>query len=447
LNRFNILVFIQILLIAAVSMLFAFTIRKDYMQMTSAGLLMIWIGQILFLTRYMNRIHRDVGQFMDALRNQDTSRHFAWSKGGPYFQKLYGAFEEINRNFRLVRIEKETENQFFREIILQSAWGIMASDEKGKIRLINDAALQLLGLERLAGLEELCSFHPGFREILSGDPLKNRQQVKIVAHGKLMQLAVKSSTVRMKGEAVNIFFLLDISREMAWNEVEAWQKLIRVLNHEITNSVSPIQILSASLYDLFHQDNKKRDPREIDEKLIDRTILGLRTIRKRSGGLADFIKEFLNFIHTGVPDYTSVKVLELLQGVEALMSKELIDSGAKMTVEVVPPGLVILADEKLVEQALINLVRNALQASVENQQPIIQLRGYQEGAHACLEVSDNGKGIPVHTIEHVFTPFFTTRKEGSGIGLSMARQVMQMHRGTITVSSEEGRFTTFTMVF
>jgi len=323
----------------------------------------------------------------------------------------------------------------------------MASDDTGEIRLINHAAMQLLGLKKLAKLEELCGFHPGFREILSRDPEKNHQQVKILVNGKLIQLAVKSSMVRMQGQAVNIFFLSDISREMAWNEVEAWQKLIRVLNHEITNSVSPIQILSASLYDLFHQGNKNRSPREIDEKLIDKTVLGLKTIRKRSGGLADFIKDFHNFIHTGVPDYTTVKVRELLQGVEALMLKELSDSGAKLTVEATPPDLVILADEKLVEQALINLVRNALQATIETRKPIIHLRGYREGDHAFLEVSDNGKGIPGHIIEHVFTPFFTTRKEGSGIGLSMARQVMQMHHGSITVSSEEGRKTTFTMAF
>jgi signal transduction histidine kinase len=229
--------------------------------------------------------------------------------------------------------------------------------------------------------------------------------------------------------------------------VEAWQKLIRVLNHEITNSVSPIHILSTSLYELFQRVKVKKSPNAITEKQIDQALLGLKTIAKRSGGLADFIKDFRNFIHTGTPDYTSVKVLDLLQGITTLMSSEIARSGAEVSVEVTPSDLVLLADEKLVEQALMNLLRNALQATADIQKARIGLRGYLEDDQVCLEVSDNGAGIPVDMMEQVFTLFFTTRKEGSGIGLSMARQVMQMHHGSITVGSGEGRRTTFTLAF
>ena len=447
LNRFNIVVFIQILLIAGVSLLLALTIQKDFLQMTSAGLMIIWIGQILFLAHYMNRIHRDVDRFMEGLKNQDTTQHFNWSKGGKYFRSLYNSFEEINRNFRLVRIEKETENQFFKEIIYQSAWGILASGNDGEIRLINDAALQLLGLKQLKSLEELSSVHPGFREFFAGDIGINGCNVKILASDKLMQLAVKSTDVRMFGDQVSIFFLSDITREMAWNEVEAWQKLIRVLNHEITNSVSPIHILATSLYELFHQGKSKKSPVEIDEAMIERTILGLDTIVKRSKGLSNFIKTFRNFTHTGNPEYTTVQIHDLLQRVKILISEEFAGSGAAFSLEVTPRDAVILADEKLVEQALINLIRNALQATMDVKQPVIKLRGFREGNQICLEVIDNGKGIPEDIIDHIFTPFFTTRKNGSGIGLSMVRQVMQMHKGSISVSSEEGKQTSFTMVF
>jgi two-component system nitrogen regulation sensor histidine kinase NtrY len=446
-NRFNILVIIQILLIAGMSMLFALTVQKDFMQMTSAGLMIIWIGQILFLAHYMSRIHRDVDRFMEGLKNQDTTQHFNLSKGGKYFRSLYNSFEEISRNFRLVRIEKETENQFFREVICQSAWGIMASGEDGKTRLINDAALQLLGLKQLRNLEDLSSAHPGFLEILGGDTGMTGFNVKILADDKLKQLAVKSTAVKMFGDQVRIFFLSDISREMAWNEVEAWQKLIRVLNHEITNSVSPIHILSTSLYELFHRGKTKKSPGEIDEALIERTILGLDTIVKRSNGLSKFIKDFRNFTHTGNPEYNTVQVQDLLHRVKILMSEEFAGSQASFSVEVTPRDMVILADEKLVEQSLINLVRNALQATVEERQPVINLRGFREGDQVCLAVTDNGKGIPEEIIDHVFTPFFTTRKEGSGIGLSMVRQVMPMHKGSISVSSEEGKQTSFTMTF
>ena len=446
LNRFNIYVLIQVLLIAGVGLLFSFAIQKDFMRMSSAGLLIIWVGQILFLTYYMNRIHRDVGRFVDALRNQDTSQHFTWAKGGKYFQRLYTSFEEISRNFRFVRIEKEVENQFFREIIHQSALGIMAVSEDGTIRLINRAALDLLNVEKLTNLKKLNQRYPDFREV--GSQTKDsHQQVKIVMDGKLVHLAVKTTDILMQRDRVRIYFISDISREMAWKEVETWQKLIRVLNHEIANSVSPIHVLSTSLYEQFHHGKKRKDQNEIDEKLIEQTIQGLQAITRRSGGLSDFIDTFRNFTSIDVPDYNKVRIRELLKQVETIMSAEISISGAEVSVEVIPAGLEVLADEKLIEQVLINLVKNALQATKETPKPLIRFRGYQAGQQVCLEISDNGKGIPGDMLDLVFTPFFTTRKEGSGIGLSLARQVMQMHHGTISVSSEVGRQTTFTLSF
>jgi len=447
LNRFNIYVFIQVLLIAGTGLLFSFAIQKDFFRMTSAGLLIIWVGQILFLTWYMNRIHRDMGRFIDALRNQDTSQHFTWTKGGTYFRRLYASFEEISRNFRFVRIEKEVENQFFREIIHQSALGIMAVNQDGSIRLINRAALELLNVEVLTNLENLSELYPGFREMIKEAKDKTNHRMNLVVDGKLVHLAVKTTEILMQGDRVKIWFMSDISREIAWNEVETWQKLIRILNHEIANSVSPIHVLSTSLYEQFHHGKKRKNHEEIDEKLIERTMDGLQAIIRRSGGLTDFIDTFRNFTNTGVPDYSAVRVRELLKQIETIMSADISSSGAEFSVEVIPADLEVLADEKLIEQVVINLVKNAIQATGDTPKPMIRFRGYRAGKQVRLDISDNGKGIPGDMLDLVFTPFFTTRKEGSGIGLSLARQVMQMHHGSISVRSEEGRQTTFTLSF
>ena len=269
----------------------------------------------------------------------------------------------------------------------------------------------------------------------------------MVMDGKLVHLAVKTTDILILGDRARICFMSDISREIAWNEVETWQKLIRVLNHEIANSVSPIHVLSTSLYEQFHRGKKRKEYDEIDNKLIDRTIEGLQAITRRSGGLSDFIDTFRNFTNTGVPDCSRVKIRELLKQTETIMSAEISRSGAAVSVEVIPADLEVLADEKLIEQVLINLVKNALQATRETPKPMISFRGYRAGQQVCLEISDNGKGIPGDMLDLVFTPFFSTRKEGSGIGLSLARQVMQMHHGSVSVRSEEGRQTTFTLSF
>jgi len=446
LNRFNIIVFIQIILIALVGMLITISFGREFMLMTTAGLILIWVGQILFLNFYMNRIHRDVRKFMEALRSQDTSQLFNNRKQGRYFGKLYASFNEITKNFRLVRIEKEVENQFFRETIMQSASGIMAITGDGDVRLINGAALQILAMDSLKNLAEIRKTHPDFAALLESGVIGDHH-VKVLVNKRMIQLAVKATEMNLDGTMVRIYSLLDISREMAYSEVEAWQKLIRVLNHEITNSVVPLHILSTSLFDLFHDGERQKSAKEMDDELIDRTILGLKTIIKRSGGLKDFINTYRSFTNTGEADYSSVRVSEMFKHVVSLLEDEFARSGIEIILDISPSNLQIMADEKLMEQTIINLLKNSIFALEKRENPKIRLKAFKLDDQFSIEVRDNGKGISEEIIDNIFTPFFTTRKEGSGIGLSLARQVMLMHKGSIHVSSQEGASTTFILSF
>jgi len=446
LNRFNIIVFIQIILIALVGMLITISFRREFMLMTTAGLILLWMGQILFLNFYMNRIYRDVRKFMDALRSQDTSQLFKERKQDGYFGRIYASFNEITRNFRLVRIEKEVENQFFREIIKQSASGILALTENGDISLINGAALQIFGVDSLKSISELRKIHPDFADMVGSGDIRDHQ-VKILVKRKTVQLAVKVTEMHLDGKAVRIYSLLDISREMNRNEVEAWQKLIRVLNHEITNSVVPLHILSTSLFDLFQDGERQKSASKIDDEVIDRTVLGLRTIVKRSGGLTDFLNTYKSFTDTGEPDYSSIRIKEMFEHIVSLLEDELARSGVKIILDIDSPKLQLMADEKLIEQTIINLVKNSVFALEQRKNPEIRLKAFSLGDQLNIEISDNGRGISKEIIDNIFTPFFTTRKEGSGIGLSLARQVMQMHNGSINVTSLEGEYTTFMLSF
>lgn len=446
LNRFNILVFVQIILIALVGLLITISFGREYFFMTTVGLIIIWVGQILFLNFYMNRIHRDVRKFMDALRNQDTSQLFNDRKNRGYFGKLYKSFNEITRNFRLVRIEKEAENQFYRESINQAASGIIAVTEDQQVDLINGAALDILGIDKLNHLSELRDIHPDFADIVSAGDIGNFH-VKVLVNRKMVQVAVKATEMNLEGKPVRIYSLLDISREMDRNEVEAWQKLIRVLNHEITNSVVPLHILSTSLFDLFHDGGNQKSAEELDEKLINRTVLGLKTIIKRSGGLKDFIQTYTNFTDAGEPVYSSIQIAEMFKHVISLLEVDLTKSGIKVNLDIIPQDLILMADEKLIEQTLINLVKNSIYALENRDKPKIHLKASQHDQQVSIEIADNGKGISEDILDTVFTPFFTTRKGGSGIGLSLARQVMLMHNGTIHVASKEGEQTIFTLSF
>lgn len=446
LNKFNFFVLLQIVGIAAVGMLLTISLRGEYLRMTSAGLLLLWLGQILFLYFYIGRIHRDVYKFMEALKNQDTVQRFNRKNPGRYFEKLYALFNEITKNFRLVRIENEVENQFFRETIRQSASGILALCEDGNFTLSNDAALRILGMDRLSNLSGLAEIHPDLASLLVEEESPGGH-VKLLVGRKRIQVAVKATDMNLQGSKVRIFSLLDISNEMAGNEVEAWQKLIRVLNHELTNSITPIHLLSTSLLDTFHQAGQQISPGQLDEQMIDRIVLGLKTLVKRSRGLADFLNTYKSITQTGEPEYSRITLEELFDRIQSLMADELEKSAVNMEIQVSPSGLQLLADEKLVEQSLINLVKNAIYACREVDGASIGLSAFMQEQQVYVEVRDNGKGIPEEIMDHVFTPFFSTRKDGSGIGLSLARQVMQMHRGSIHVESDQGKGTSFILVF
>lgn len=446
LNRFKLLVFAQIILIALVGMLITISLQREFMLMTSAGLIVLWMGQILFLNIYMNRIHRDVKRFMDAMRSQDTSQFFNEQKAGRYFEKLYASFNEITRNFRLVRIEKEVENQFYRETIRQSASGIVTVTADDKIHLVNQAALHVLGMESLVHLKELRKVHSDLAELFSTGEIGDHQ-VKILVNGRMIQLAVKCTEMHLNDASLRIFTLLDISRQLALSEVEAWQKLIRVLNHEITNSVVPLHILSSSLLDQLHEGELRISSDKIDDDVIDRMVLGLRTIEKRSSGLRDFVQAYQNFTEIGEAVYSSFSVPDVFRQVTTLLADDLNRSGIKVNTEVSPLDLQLLADEKLVVQTLINLIKNSMSALEKREHPVIHLKASVINEQVSIEVNDNGRGIPDEIRDSIFTPFFTTRKGGSGIGLSLARQVMLMHNGSIHVSSEEGRYTSFMLTF
>jgi len=445
-NRFSFAVLIQIILIAGVGMLISISLGKQFMLMSTAGLIMLWLGQIFFLNFYMNRIHRDVKKFMEALRSQDTTQLYNDRHKEGYFGQLYTSFNEITRNFRLVRIEKEVENQFYRETIKQSASGIMAVRADESIALLNDAALEILGIERVTELSGLRKVHPVFADYISQGNLSDKH-ISLEVDQRMVQLAVKVKEMQLEGKIVRIYSLLDITREMDRNEVEAWQKLIRVLNHEITNSVVPLHLLSTSLFDLFHDGEHQKQAGEIDNVSIDRTVLGLRTMVKRSKGLNDFINSYKSFTDPGEPDCSRIQVSGLLSHLESFMYEELQRSGVKLEFEVMPDDLQLIADETLLEQTLINLVKNSIHALEGVREPVIQCRAVQSGSHISIEVSDNGRGVPEAILNTIFTPFFTTRKGGAGIGLSLARQVMQLHNGSINVTSTEGKSTTFTLTF
>ncbi|MBS1559875.1 MAG: GHKL domain-containing protein, partial [Bacteroidetes bacterium] len=250
----------------------------------------------------------------------------------------------------------------------------------------------------------------------------------------------------LRGEPMKLISMSNIQSELEEKEMEAWRNLVRVLTHEIMNSITPVSSLAGLVEDELKTKIKNQNFTLTDEELQE-MHLSVQTIGKRSEGLIRFVKEFRNLAHVPQPKLSEVRVKDLLEEIVVLHKKELTNSSIETEVRLQPDDLVVRADKTMIEQVLINLLKNAIQAFDGQTNKKIILSAYNNEGHTILSVKDNGQGIDADAMERIFVPFFTTKKTGSGIGLSLSRQIMRQHGGQITVHSALGEGTEFFLRF
>jgi nitrogen fixation/metabolism regulation signal transduction histidine kinase len=447
-KRYRFLIILQVVLLGVTVALFFWTLGQEYMLITSSSLVIIWILQIIYLIWYLQKINRDLIKFITALRYDDVSISFEKErKVDPYFRDLYQELNHIINEISTIRSEKESEHQYFQNTVKHINTGIIAFDETGKIEICNDAALVLLNLKRLNNIAEIEKTKLGLSDSIKNLKPGTTSLVKLVQQNDVIQLSIKSANFRIKNRSIKLISLQNITSEIDRSEVDAWQKLIRVLTHEIMNSVSPIKLLSGSLIEMFEENNTIKPINELDNKTIEDSVLGLKTIRKRSDGLSNFVETYKNLTQIPKVKISEIKINQLFEHLNTLLKDDLNAKNIGFIINCNPSNLVLNADEKLVEQVLINLIKNASEALKNIEHPIINLNAETSNDLVHIIVSDNGPGISSDIAENIFIPFFTTKEKGSGIGLSLSRQIMHLHNGSISVKSEPNIETVFTLQF
>lgn len=416
---------------------------------TFIGLLLFILLQIWLLVRFHERTNRFFLRFLNAIKYDDFTEQFHISGEGKTLRELSLRLNEVMEKFREVRAEKEAHLQYFEVIVQHIGIGIITFKPNGTILLLNNAARKLLKVGQLRHVQELASVSPelalGLLQLDSGDKVL----VPVRQGAEQANLSVHVIELSLLGDRIRMASLQNIQNELEEKEMEAWQKLIRVLTHEIMNSVTPIASLSSSAYEEVssYTDTEAEEVTLLREELAD---IGkcLQTISRRSDGLIYFVNDFRNLTTISVPQLSRFNVTELLQEVKMLLREQLASKHVKLQVEVPPDSLILSADRNMVEQVLINLVKNALEAVQEKPEGCVVLRAYHdERSRISIEVVDNGHGMTDEAMAKIFIPFFTTKKSGSGIGLSLSRQIMRLHKGTISVQSELGKGTTFVLRF
>ncbi len=446
-KRFYFRIALQLLLFTITVFLLSWALQHPNLLVFTINLSIIGAIQVIYLIWYINKVNRDLARIFEAFHFNDATITFDYShKRHKKFDALYHEFDRLIKEFRNLRNEQEKDRFFYLNALNHVGVGLMVINEAGLIRFNNHALLKLAGTGKIFRIEDLNKLKPGFAELLLKMDPKRRELVRVTSMGEMVQLSLRCSEFRIESVLFRIISFQDIRYEIEQREVEAWQKLIRILTHEIMNSVSPITLTSSGIINMFEKEGKPRNEDEIDNTLIDNTLLGLHAIRKRSKGLANFVESYRSITHLPPPNYSTFGIHTLLGHLEVLLTDECTANQINFTKVIVPNDLQLMADEKLIEQVMLNLLRNAIQALTECSDKQIKVTAQRNDDHIFISVADSGKGIPSEIIDTVFVTFFTTKPNGSGIGLTLSREIMKLHGGTIKVVSQPGQ-TVFTLVF
>jgi nitrogen fixation/metabolism regulation signal transduction histidine kinase len=327
--------------------------------------------------------------------------------------------------------------------------GIICYDSGGNVDLYNNAAKRILKKNIIRNINDLQTVLNELPEILLKMKAGDKILLKIFAEDELKQLSFYATEFRMRGQEFVLVAFYDIHAELEQKEIESWQKLIRVLTHEIMNSITPISSLASTVNDILIDDSsEKHKLNQLDDDELENIENALQTIRRRSEGLLNFVDIYRNLTRIPQPNFRYFPVKEAFDRAELLLKQRIENLNIKCECKVYPEDLKLTADPDLIDQVLINLILNAIDAVKSTDVPEVSLVAYNnQNNRTIIEVADNGTGIKPDIIDKIFMPFFTSKKEGSGIGLSLSRQIMHLHKGSISVKSKQDEGSVFTLKF
>lgn len=396
--------------------------------------------QIIEFIRFQKKTYDEVNQFVEAVHYRDFSRYFDVKHAPVDIQPLRHGFNEINTTFKDISKEKETQFQYLQKILELVDTGILSYEiESGEVMWMNESLKRMLQLPYLKTIyslekrdrilfEEVNALKPGESKV--GTVHLERAFFKVL---------LSATAFQTDGKKFKLVAFQNVNEALDETESKAWQKLLSVMTHEIMNSVAPISSLAETLKNRLSSN---------DDNTIEDLELGIDTIKRRSEGLLKFAETYRNLNKITKLNLQRVYIRELFANLHQLMQPTFEQKGIELEIILKDTDLFLEADASLIEQVLINLIVNAIEAVKEQEEPKIILSAEQIlSKKIVLKVADNGPGIPEEVLDKIFIPFFSTKKSGSGIGLSLCKQIVMLHRGTIQVQSIENKGTVFSLQF
>jgi len=431
-NRFGIAVIIQSVLLALTGATVVIILKGDYMVITKASFVILWGLQIFILIWYVNRTNRELEYFLQSLKYLDKVQ---LTGSGKSFTRLNLTYNQIIDIIRTERTIREAEYQYFRDTVEHINTGLISFSDDGKITIINRAAREILRCGNCSNVKQLDMVNPVLPETIHSLVPGRPRLISVQIEGKIRKLSLNLAMLKIQDDIVKLISVTDIKGELEEGELEAWQKLIRVLTHEIVNSVTPINTLTNAM---ISQLKKAGLP---ESEYTRNLSSGIQAIRKRNKGLLSFVENFRRINKVPEPIFRTIKIEELFGNLQSLIQEEFKKAELEFTIA---DGFSLEADEELIIQVLINLLKNAVEAGAER---IVIIARHAKTGRPQILVIDNGPGIEAENLDKIFIPFFSTKKEGSGIGLSLSRQIMRLHRGDISIDADDSTGSTFALTF
>ncbi|WP_066504643.1 PAS domain-containing sensor histidine kinase [Rufibacter sp. DG15C] len=446
-NPFNVRVLLRVIGLAFTLFLAAYIGVQYAWYITMCCLLGVSVAMVIELIHYVKRTHQDMLKFLLAIKHSDYTLRFAVEGAPPQYRELHRMFNEITESFRQIKAEKEVHHQYLQGVVEHLRIGLITFDKTGQVQLMNKAAHRLLDLPFLQNLNAATKLYPNLTEVAFGEPTQEGKLIKLKQLTEEVLLTVQVSSLRLQDQEIRIMSFQNIRSEMEAQELDAWKKLISVLTHEIMNSVTPIISLTSSISDLVQSElTPIAQAGHLDEDTMEDLQLGLRTIEKRTRGMQHFVENYRRLTRVPPPRRAPLNIQALCDHVSRLVEAQMKSQKIQFLMQLPEEVLWLNADAEQLEQVLLNLLKNAMDSCSHVEDPRILLRAVKDPKAEHLvrvEVVDNGVGIAPEAQDNVFIPFYTTKPQGSGIGLSLSRQMVRQHGGNLHFTSKPHPHTTF----
>ncbi len=438
------------LLLAGSCLLLPIANNKYHDILININIVVLIVLQIVLLIRRLNFVNRDLISFFDSLKYDDSSIILSNEFQNQDYFRLSKRLQNVNKEILRLKEKNIQQDIYFKTVTEHATVGLLGFDEKGHVKLCNKAFRKLFEIESISKISKLNTIHSDFESLLNRIEPSDQKLLKIDYNNKITQLVIRATNFKSKDQNLKLISIQDIKNELDQKELESWQKLVQILRHEIMNSIGPISSTIDTLHEIITNPttNETRELKDLNNEMLQDIAGGLTIIKERNVGIQKFTEKFRSLSRIPKPELKKMSIPELFSNIQSFWENELNRKNIHFETYINDNIEHFLADKNQVEQILINLIKNSIESIDIKPNGNIKLTAhYTNNYKITIDVTDNGKGISKEILDQVFIPFFTTKEQGSGIGLNLARQIMRLHGGSISVQSVPNTETTFTLKF